>query len=48
MCRKDSGSKQKEQSDVEDKLHFARLECFVKSMYYRKIDYVFWEITLDT
>ena len=26
MCRRDSGSKQKEQSDVEDKFHLARLE----------------------
>ena len=26
MCRRDSGSKQKEQLDVEDKFHLARLE----------------------
>ena len=30
MCRRDSSSKQKEQFDVEDKFHLARLEFFGK------------------
>ena len=29
MCKRDSGSKQTEQSDVEDRFHFVGLEFFV-------------------
>ena len=32
MCRRDSGSKQKEQFDVEDKFHLARLEFVGKAL----------------